>query len=52
MKKDIIVKDIIEVTKGELIAGDENTIFDNFSKKTEKFLPSAPKTAKLQSQIP
>ncbi|MBO5412974.1 MAG: UDP-N-acetylmuramoyl-tripeptide--D-alanyl-D-alanine ligase, partial [Clostridia bacterium] len=36
MKKDIIVKDIIEITKGNLITGDENTIFDNFSKNSKE----------------
>lgn len=32
----ITVKDIINVTNGELIVGDENTIFDNFSKNSKE----------------
>ena len=35
MKK-ILVKDIIEVTKGKLIQGDENEILENFSKDTRQ----------------
>lgn len=35
MNKDITVKDIIEVTRGNLVYGDENEICENFSKDTK-----------------
>ena len=34
--KDILVKDIIEICKGKLICGNENTICENFSKDTRE----------------
>lgn len=36
MKKDILVKDIIEICNGKLVFGDENEICENFSKDTRE----------------